>query len=74
MHVEATRAGAGVGLLACYMANKHSELVRIMPETINIRLSYWLVSRRDTLLRPEVAVIVRQLQHVVESMQGDLIA
>lgn len=56
------------------MANKHSELVRIMPETINIRLSYWLVSRRDTLLRPEVAVIVRQLQHVVESMQGDLIA
>src|SRR5690606_17892260 len=62
VHVEATRAGAGIGLLASYMASRHSELVRIMEDTVSIPLSYWMVSRRDTLQRPEVAILVKALR------------
>ncbi|MGO3148022.1 MAG: LysR family transcriptional regulator [Leucobacter sp.] len=72
VHVEATRAGAGIGLLASYMAGRHSELVRVMRGVIDIPLSYWLVSRSDTLQRPEVAVLIRELKAMAEAMQSDL--
>ncbi|MFE7720565.1 LysR family transcriptional regulator [Nocardia rhizosphaerihabitans] len=58
VHVEATRAGAGIGLLPCFMADRHPDLVRILSETVAIRLTYWLVARPETLRRPEVAVLV----------------
>ncbi|MGA9873399.1 MAG: LysR family transcriptional regulator [Rhodococcus sp. (in: high G+C Gram-positive bacteria)] len=58
VHVEATRAAAGVGLLPCFMADRHDDLVRILPEQVTVRLDYWLVSRAETLRRPEVARVV----------------
>ena len=32
VHVEATRAAAGIGLLPCFMADRHDDLVRVLPE------------------------------------------
>ncbi|AIU11026.1 LysR family transcriptional regulator [Mycolicibacterium smegmatis] len=58
VHVEATRASAGIGLLPCFMADRHDDLVRVLPETVSVRLSYWLVARAETLRRPVVAVVV----------------
>ena len=43
VHVEATRAAAGIGLLPCFMADRHDDLVRVLPESVAVRLSYWLV-------------------------------
>lgn len=58
VHVEATRASAGIGLLPCFMADRHRDLVRVLPEAVSIRLAYWLVTRAETLRRPEVAAVV----------------
>lgn len=58
VHVEATRACAGLGLLPCFMADRHDDLVRVLADTVSIRLTYWLVTRAETLRRPEVAVLV----------------
>lgn len=58
VHVEATRAHAGLGLLPCFMADRHPDLVRVLPAQVSVRLSYWLVTRAETLRRPEVGAIV----------------
>ena len=58
VHVEATRAAAGIGLLPCFMADRHDDLVRVLPEAVAVQLTYWLVTRAETLRRPEVAAVV----------------
>ena len=58
VHVEATRAAAGLGLLPCCMAERHDDLVRVLPDDVGLLLTYWLVARTETLRRPKVAVLV----------------
>jgi len=58
VHVEATRAHAGIGLLPCFMADRHDDLIRVLPDDVTVTLAYWLVARTDTLRRPEVAAVV----------------
>jgi DNA-binding transcriptional LysR family regulator len=58
VHVEATRAAAGLGLLPCFMADRHDDLVRVLPDAVAIQLTYWMVTRAETLRRPEVAAVV----------------
>ena len=61
VHVEATRAGAGVGFLPCFMADLHSDLVRVLPE-FSETLPYWMVLRPDSMRRPAVAAVVQALR------------
>ncbi len=62
VHVEATRAGAGIGLLPCFMADQHSDLVRLLPDEVAERLGYWLVARPDSLRQPAVSAVVEALR------------
>jgi DNA-binding transcriptional LysR family regulator len=62
VHVEATRAGAGIGLLPCFMADQHDDLVRLLPEVFTERLPYWMVLRTDSLRRPAVAAVADALR------------
>jgi DNA-binding transcriptional LysR family regulator len=62
VHVEATRAAAGIGLLPCFMADRHDDLVRVLGDEVAVRLTYWLVTRAETLRRPEVAAVVNAIQ------------
>lgn len=62
VHVEATRAAAGLGLLPCFMADRHDDLVRVLADTVSVRLAYWLVARPETRRRPEVAAVVDAIQ------------
>ncbi|MBJ8341134.1 LysR family transcriptional regulator [Antrihabitans sp. YC3-6] len=62
VHVEATRAAAGIGLLPCFMADRHNDLVRVLPNEVAVQLSYWLVVRSETLRRPEVAAVVQAIR------------
>ncbi|MBA4854334.1 LysR family transcriptional regulator [Nocardia farcinica] len=73
VHVEATRAGAGLGLLPCFMADRHPDLVRVLPDAVAIRLTYWLVARPETLRRPEVAVLVDALRARVRAERRALL-
>lgn len=73
VHVEATRAAAGLGLLPCFMADRHDDLVRVLPRTVSVRLSYWLVTRAETLRRPEVAAVVDAIRERVVDQREALL-
>ncbi|HSP52732.1 MAG TPA: LysR family transcriptional regulator [Cryobacterium sp.] len=62
VHVEATRAGAGIGFLPCFMGDRHADLVRLLPEQFQERLQYWMVLRQDSLHQPAVAAVVAALR------------
>jgi DNA-binding transcriptional LysR family regulator len=62
VHVEATRAGAGIGFLPCFMGDLHEDLVRLLPAEIAELLPYWMVLRPDSLRRPAVAAVVQALR------------
>ena len=73
VHVEATRAAAGIGLLPCFMADRHDDLIRVLPEAVTVRLSYWLVTRAETLRRPEVAAVVEAIRARVHEQRHVLL-
>lgn len=73
VHVEATRASAGLGLLPCFMADRHPDLVRVLPDAVSIRLTYWLVTRPETLRRPEVAAVVDAIRGRVRDQRDVLL-
>lgn len=62
VHVEATRAGAGVGLLPCFAADRHDDLVRLLPSVFAEKLPYHLVARPESLRLPAVAALADALQ------------
>src|SRR5690606_25143743 len=41
------RHGAGIGILPCFIGDPDAELIRVLPEAVNIRRSFWLVVHRD---------------------------
>lgn len=73
VHVEATRASAGIGLLPCFMADRHPDLQRILPDAIAVKLTYWLVTRSETLRRPEVSAVVDAIRAVVNEQRSELL-
>ncbi|CAN5340086.1 LysR family transcriptional regulator [soil metagenome] len=72
VHVEATRAGAGMGFLPCFMADQHPDLVRILPELVNERLAYWMVLRTEALRQPAIAAVASALRARMIEFAGAL--
>lgn len=62
VHLEATRAGAGIGFLPCFMADLHQDLIRLLPGEFAELAPYWMVLRPDSLRRPAVVAVARALQ------------
>ncbi|MFS0894380.1 LysR family transcriptional regulator [Microbacterium sp. 179-I 3D3 NHS] len=62
VHVDATRGGAGFGLLPAFLADPHDDLVRVLPDAVDARLPYWLVARPDALRQPAVMAFLDALQ------------
>ena len=73
VHVEATRAAAGLGLLPCFMADRHDDLTRVLTDSVAVDLTYWLVTRAETLRRPEVGAVVDAIRHRVHEQQSALL-
>ncbi|MEU4596067.1 LysR family transcriptional regulator [Nocardia sp. NPDC023988] len=73
VHVEATRAAAGIGLLPCFMADRHPDLVRVLADEVRVQLTYWLVTRPETLRRSEVAAVVDALRTTVRECRATLL-
>jgi DNA-binding transcriptional LysR family regulator len=74
VHVEATRAGAGIGFLPCFMADRHPDLVRLLPAHFAELLPYWMVLRPDSMRRPAVAAVVHALQEETAAHRELLLA
>ncbi|GAB3527943.1 LysR family transcriptional regulator [Arthrobacter monumenti] len=73
VHVEATRAGAGVGFLPCFMADRHPDLVRLLPDDFKEELPYWMVLRADSLRQPAVAAVAEALWKQTTSYEAVLL-
>ncbi len=72
VHVEATRAGAGIGFLPCFMADRHPDLVRLFSDEVAERLPYWMVLRPDSMRRPAIAAVVQGLKDEMLAHQAAL--
>ncbi|WP_157413263.1 LysR family transcriptional regulator [Agromyces allii] len=73
VHVEATRAGAGIGFLPCFMADRHDDLVRLLPERFAERLPYWMVLRPDSLRLAAVAAVADALRERTAAFEAELL-
>nr|WP_261768538.1 LysR family transcriptional regulator [Rhodococcus sp. B10] len=67
-HVQATKAGAGLGLLPTFMAQQHDDLIRLLPDEVGVPLDYWLVTRPDATRRPAVKALIDELRSKTEEM------
>ncbi len=45
--LQMTRSGAGISILPRFMAEKHPDLIRILPNEINIIRTFWLTTHQD---------------------------
>jgi len=73
VHVDATRAGAGFGLLPAFLADPHDDLVRVLPDEIEQRLPYWLVCRPEALRQPTVIAFITALRERIAEVGDDLL-
>lgn len=71
--LEATRAGAGVGLLHAFMGEPDADLVRVLPDLIDFRLQFSLSARRDSIAVDAVAIVREALIHEVTSRASELL-
>lgn len=70
VHVEATRSGAGLGLLPTFLARRHADLVRVLPAQVRATVEYWLVTRPEALRRSAVVETVAELRRAAAELFG----
>lgn len=73
VHLEATRAGAGIGFLPCFVGDQHQDLVQLLPEEFSELLPYWMVLRPDSVRRPPVAAVAGALREQTLAHQNALL-
>jgi DNA-binding transcriptional LysR family regulator len=73
VHVDATRAGAGFGLLPAFLADRHDDLVRLFADAIDEHLPYWLVCRPEALRQPTVLVFIAALRARIAAVEDELL-
>ncbi|MFE7423151.1 LysR family transcriptional regulator [Rhodococcus sp. NPDC057529] len=72
-HVEATRAGGGIGLLPAFLAVRYPELRRILPEEVDVRIAYSLALRRESMNSPAVEAVRAAIRAEVDERKSELI-
>jgi DNA-binding transcriptional LysR family regulator len=60
-----TAAGAGIGVLPCFIGNSNPGLVVVLPD-IHITRSFWLVTHRETRMFPPIRVFTNWLVALIE--------
>ncbi len=73
VHVDATRAGAGFGLLPAFLADGHDDLERLFADEIDERLPYWLVCRPEALTQPVVLAFIEALRARIADVTDELL-
>lgn len=73
VHVEATRAGAGLGLLPAFLADREHDLVRVLRDEVHPRLPYWLVAPLEVFRLPVVSAYLEALRERLEEVRPQLL-
>ncbi len=71
--LEATRNGAGIGLLHSFMAESDDRLVRVLPDLVDFRLQFSLSVRRDALAVDAVSTVREALRREVRERRAQLL-
>jgi DNA-binding transcriptional LysR family regulator len=66
----AVAGGLGLGVLHLFAADADPELVRILPDAIEIRRSYWVAMPADQQRLPRVRAVIDFLDDIVASAHG----
>jgi len=72
VQVEATRAGVGLGLLPCFMAEQHADLIHVLPDLIHERLEYWMVVHAEAQKHAAVSVVAEAIMKQAFEMRSVL--
>lgn len=70
--VEATRLGAGIGVLPAFLAGR-AGLRRVLADEVDIRLPITLAVRREAVTRPAVRAVRDALHHEVADRTAELL-
>ena len=65
-------AGAGIGVLPCFIGDRDAGLVRVLPD-LAITRSFWLVTHQDSRHLPRNALFVEWLSALVARQRGRLL-
>ena len=71
--LEATRNGAGIGLLHAFMGEPDQRLVPVLPKKVDFRLQFLLSARRDSMALESVAVVRDAIHREVRERASELI-
>lgn len=67
------RAGGGIGLLPWYLVSGFDNLERVLADQVSVRLTFWLVARKQSLGLARVQATVNYLTHHFTSIQDRLL-
>lgn len=71
--LEATRAGAGIGVLPVFLARRYEDLTRLVGPKVDMRVSFFLAARKDSVSSTVVQVIRNALHREVQSRRDELL-
>lgn len=71
--VEATRAGAGIGLLHAFMGETDARLVPVLPDLVDFRLEFTLSARPESPAVDAVAIVREALRAEVARRRDELV-
>jgi DNA-binding transcriptional LysR family regulator len=66
-------SGAGCGILPCFIGDRSTDLVRIVPDIADIARSFWLVSHKDTRRVARIEAFILWLREEVLAAQSLLL-
>lgn len=71
--LEATRRGAGIGLLHAFMGEPDESLVPVLPGDVDFRLQFSLSARRDSLSVEPVSIVSDAIKREVAERASELV-
>ncbi|WP_454855902.1 LysR family transcriptional regulator [Rhizobium binxianense] len=63
--LTATRNGLGLCILPYFFASRYPELVRVLPDEIDLKRHYWITCHRDLRQAPRVRAVIDFLREAV---------
>lgn len=67
----AVAAGAGLGALHVFAACRDRALIRLMPDRLEVKRSYWLVLHADQQRLPRIRAVIDFIDHLIEEHRSD---
>jgi DNA-binding transcriptional LysR family regulator len=72
-HVEATKAGSGIGLLPAFLGDREPGLTRLFPDEVSIPLDYMASLAPRVLRRPAARLVMEELSQEVIRRRSELL-